>query len=168
MLLRQDLSRRHQSDLVSIFDGDNSRLEGDNRLAGSDIPLQQPAHREGRLQISDNFFQYAFLCGGGMKRQDFFDRFACTGADLEGNSRTRSLFAPLELKAELDKEEFVKDQTDVRREYDKTEGQKNSLRHPASEPSSAPLAERPGSNGRGPRRVSGQAHPVLNCRAPSV
>src|SRR5437660_6707693 len=113
MLLRQDLSRRHQSDLVSIFDGDNSRLERDNRLAGSDIPLQQPAHRKGLLQISDNFFQYAFLRGGGMKRQDFFDRFACTGADLEGNSRTRSLFAPLEFKAEFDKEEFVKDQTDV-------------------------------------------------------
>src|SRR5437660_1537947 len=114
MLLRQDLSRRHQSDLVSIFDGDNSRLERDNRLAGSDIPLQQPAHRKGLLQISDNFFQYAFLRGGGMKRQDFFDRFACTGADLEGNARTRSLFAPLELKAELDKEEFVKDQPDMR------------------------------------------------------
>ncbi len=45
MLLGENLGRCHQRDLIAIFDGDDGGFEGDDRLAGSDITLQQASHR---------------------------------------------------------------------------------------------------------------------------
>ena len=47
MLLRKDLGGRHESDLESVFHGDERREHRDNRLAGADVALQQPLHRPG-------------------------------------------------------------------------------------------------------------------------
>ncbi len=39
VLLREDLGRRHERDLVSVFDGDDGSLERDDGLARTDIAL---------------------------------------------------------------------------------------------------------------------------------
>ncbi len=44
MLLRQNLSRSHQGDLIAILDGDDRGLKGDNRFARSHIALQETPH----------------------------------------------------------------------------------------------------------------------------
>src|SRR5882724_2331351 len=114
MLLRQDFSRRHERDLISIFNRDDGSLKRDNRLAGADIALEQPAHRKGRLHVGGDFLEHALLRAGRMKWQYLLYRFADAGPDLEGDAGARSLLAPLEFQAEFDEQQFVKDQPDVR------------------------------------------------------
>src|SRR5580765_3949563 len=114
MLLSKDLGRRHERDLISVFNRDDGGLERDNRLAGADIALEQPAHRKGRLHVGGNFLEHALLRAGRMKWQYLLYRFSDAGPDLEGDASARSLLAPLEFEAEFDEEQFVKDQPDVR------------------------------------------------------
>ena len=109
MLLRQDFCRRHKGDLISIFDRDDASLKRDNRLAGTDIPLEQPSHWKGRLHVSRDFLEHALLRAGRMKWQYLLYRFADAGPDVEGDAGARSLLAPLEFQAKFDEEQFVKD-----------------------------------------------------------
>ncbi len=74
MLLRQNLRRRHQRDLVAVFDGNDRRLEADNGLPRSHLPLQQTPHGIRLLHVRSNFLQYPLLCGRGMKGQYLLDR----------------------------------------------------------------------------------------------
>src|SRR5712664_190897 len=114
MLLRQDLGRRHERDLISVFNRDDSGLKRDNRLARADIALEQPAHRKGRLHVGGDFLEHALLRPGRVKWQYLLYRFADTGSDLKADAGPRSLLAPLEFEAEFDEEQFVKDQPNVR------------------------------------------------------
>ena len=76
MLRSQNLSRSHQGSLISVFNGDDCGLQGDDGLAGADISLKQAAHGRGRLHVIGNFAQHALLRGGGFERQKFFERLA--------------------------------------------------------------------------------------------
>src|SRR6266550_936819 len=114
MLFRQNLCRRHEGDLISIFDRDDGSLKRDNRLAGADIALEQPSHWKGRLHVGRDFLEDALLRVGWVKWQYLLYRFADSGPDLEGDAGARSLFAALEFEAEFDEEQFVKDQSNMR------------------------------------------------------
>src|SRR6266404_2654557 len=50
-----------------------------------------------------------------MEWQYLLYSFTGSGADLEGDAGTRPLLAPLEFESEFDEEQFIEDQTDVRR-----------------------------------------------------
>ena len=45
VLLCEHLGGRHQRPLVAALDRDEHRRDGDERLAGADVALEQPVHR---------------------------------------------------------------------------------------------------------------------------
>src|SRR6185369_16622240 len=55
--------------LISVFDRYNRSLHGDNRLARSDVALQQPVHRFRASHIGNDFLENALLRIGRFKRQ---------------------------------------------------------------------------------------------------
>ena len=114
MLLSQDLCRRHEGDLISVFNRDDGSLKRDDRLAGTDIALEQPTHRKGRLHVSRDFLEHALLRAGRMKWQYLLYGFAGSSTDLEGDAGARSLLAALEFESEFDEEQFVEDQANMR------------------------------------------------------
>ena len=63
MLLRQNFGRRHERDLVAVFNRDDRRLEGHDRFARSHVALQQTPHGAGRLHVGGDFFQHPLLRG---------------------------------------------------------------------------------------------------------
>ena len=91
MLLRQNLGRRHQRDLVAVFDGDDRRLEADNCLARSHVPLQQTPHGIRLLHVGSNFLQHPLLRGRGMKWQNLLDRRSHPIVETERYSGLRFL-----------------------------------------------------------------------------
>src|SRR5438477_10126019 len=103
MLLGQNFSRRHECDLISIFDGNYCGLESDQSFAGPYVALQQTAHGIRLCQIASDFFECAFLRAGRMEGQDSFDRLANTVIQIKPNSGLRLLLAALKLEAKLDK-----------------------------------------------------------------
>ena len=115
MLLRQNFSRRHQRDLVAVFNGDDCGLEGHDRFARSHIALQQPPHGARRLHVGGDFFQHALLGRRRMKRQYLLNRLANGIVKLERDSGLRLLLAALEFQSKLDEKKLIEDQPDVRR-----------------------------------------------------
>ena len=51
VLLGEHLGRRHQRTLVATLHGGQQRGDGDDRLAGADVTLQQPVHRVRRGEV---------------------------------------------------------------------------------------------------------------------
>ena len=51
MLTREDFGRRHQRGLRAGFDGAEHGEEGDERLAGADVALQQAQHALRRRHV---------------------------------------------------------------------------------------------------------------------
>ena len=54
VLLRQDLGRRHERDLEAVLHRDERRQQRDDRLARTDVALQQPVHRLRPLHVVDD------------------------------------------------------------------------------------------------------------------
>ena len=115
MLLRQNLGRRHERDLIAVFDSDDRGLESDNRFARADIALQQTPHRVRRLHVGRNLLEYALLRRRRMKGQNLLDRLPRGIVDLERNTGLRFLLAAPQLQPQFDEEQFVENQPDVRR-----------------------------------------------------
>jgi len=115
MLLRQNFSRRHQRDLVAIFNGDDRGLEGHDRFARSHIALQQTPHGAGRLHVGGDFFQHSLLGRRRMKRQYLLNRLANAVVKLKGDSGLRLLLAALEFQPKLDEKKFIEDHSYMRR-----------------------------------------------------
>ena len=51
MLLGEDLGRRHQRTLVAALDRGQQGGDGDDRLAGADVALQQAVHGVRRREV---------------------------------------------------------------------------------------------------------------------
>ena len=113
MLLSQDLRRRHQRRLIFIGDGDYHGLEGHDRLAASDITLQQANHRVRGFQVVDNLLQDAFLCPGRVERENHLDLLPDTFGGLEPNAFTRAAFNAAKSKNQLEQKKFFENQTPV-------------------------------------------------------
>ena len=82
MLRRQNLRRRHQRHLVAVLDRNDRGFQRHDRLARTDVALQQAPHRHRLCHVLGDFFQHTLLCSRGMKRQNPFHR-----------ARTRSLIS---------------------------------------------------------------------------
>ena len=70
MLHGQNFGRRHQRDLVAVFDDDRRGFERHDRFAAADVALQQAVHRERPLEIAGNFREHALLRRRRLERQD--------------------------------------------------------------------------------------------------
>ncbi len=60
MLHRKNFCRCHQSSLASVFDGNGSGLQSNNRFSAANISLQQTIHRHTAFQVLRNFSECAF------------------------------------------------------------------------------------------------------------
>jgi len=69
VLFRKNLGGGHQRDIVSAFERHQRRTGRHNRLSGSDVPLQQPAHRMAPRQIPPNLTQNPRLRLGELESQ---------------------------------------------------------------------------------------------------
>ena len=111
MLRREDLGRRHQRRLVAVLNRDQHRLHRDDRLAGADIALQQPAHGFGAAHVFGDLRQRPLLRASGMERQHVAQGFADGIARREGDAALLARLAPLQLEPQLQKEKLFKDKS---------------------------------------------------------
>ena len=95
MLLCKNFRRRHERDLISVFDGNDGGFECDQGLARSHVALQQTAHGIGLLHVRRDFLERSLLRSGGMKRQNFLYCFPHGIIQFESNSGLRLLLAAL-------------------------------------------------------------------------
>src|SRR5690349_17456958 len=72
----EDLGRRHERCLISIFDGDHGGLERNDGLSRSHIALKKTPHGCGTMHVVGDLLYYALLRSGGMKGKELFDRMA--------------------------------------------------------------------------------------------
>ncbi len=79
-------------------------------FSGAYIALQQAAHGVGLAHVGDDFAKGALLRGGGMERQDFADGFADFVGGGEADAVAFAHAAALELEAEFEEEQFLKDE----------------------------------------------------------
>ena len=70
VLRRQDLGRRHQRALKAGVDTTCGCQRSDHRLAGADVALQQPMHRNRSFQVARDLFADTLLRTGQCERQD--------------------------------------------------------------------------------------------------
>ena len=61
MLARQNFRRRHEGRLAAGLDHGRGGEQSDERLAGTDIAVQQPQHAVGLRQIGDDVGDRALL-----------------------------------------------------------------------------------------------------------
>ena len=115
MLLRQNLSRCHERNLISILNGDDRCLETHDRLARPDVSLQETTHGIKLFHIGGNLFQHPLLGGGGVKRKNLLDGRAHPIIELESDPGLRFQLPPLQFQSQLHKEQFVEDHSDMRR-----------------------------------------------------
>ena len=153
MLLRQNFGRSHERDLVAVLDGDDGGLKRHNRLARSHVALQQTPHRIRRLHIGGDFLQHPLLRRGRMKWQYLLNRMPHAIVQLKRDSGLRLLLPPLEFEPQLDKEQFIENQPDMRRRPRRLQIAETLARlRPVHFPTKL-RAETPGSNA--PRTAAG-------------
>ena len=75
MLLRENLSRRHERHLEPVLHRDDRRDQGDDRLAGPNVTLKKPLHRPRFLHV----------------RHDLRECVPLPVGELEGENRARGL-----------------------------------------------------------------------------
>ena len=110
MLRGKNLRGRHQRRLVAVLDGYQHGLQGHNRLAGSDIALQQAPHRDG-LRMSATISPSVRFCAAvGMKRQHLADGFAHLVVRCKRDARPLAHAAAFQFQPELEIEQFLEDQ----------------------------------------------------------
>jgi hypothetical protein len=69
VLLGEDLGRRHQRPLMALLDRAQERVEGDGRLSGAHVALQQTLHRRRGREVAVDLGDRALLLGGQRERQ---------------------------------------------------------------------------------------------------
>ena len=144
MLRRQDLRRRHQRRLVAVLDRDDRRLQRHNRLPRPDVALQQPPHRRRLPHVVGDLLQHPLLRRRGMKRQDALDRLPHPLVNAERNSRQRPHALALQLQPQLEEEQLLEDQPDLRRRARRLQiFQPRRLLRPVRQPERLPPRHQP-------------------------
>ena len=86
MLLSEGFSRRHERPLTAALDGAQERVQGDDRLAGADVSLQEPLHRDGAREVAVDLADRLLLVRRERERQ----RFAVAMDEVAGVAERRS------------------------------------------------------------------------------
>src|SRR3990172_6241086 len=87
MLLGQYFRRRHKGSLIAIGYGDKDGINRNDRLAGTNVSLEQSVHGIVTPHVSNNFTNYPFLGVGKGEWNEFADVRIYIRACLERNSR---------------------------------------------------------------------------------
>ena len=69
MLLGEDFRRRHERDLQPVLHRDERGHQCHDRLAGTDVSLEQPVHRLDALHVADDLGNRLLLISGQLERQ---------------------------------------------------------------------------------------------------
>ena len=143
VLLGQDFGRRHEGDLQAVLHRDERRHQRDDRLARSDVALQQPVHRLRPLHVGDDLADDGLLIAGQLERQHPPHRLA----DLVGDDDRAPLAlgvgaAPAQHDPELEEEELLEDQPPVRRRSKRVQLGDRGVRGRESAPARARRAVR--------------------------
>ena len=115
MLCVQDLRGGQERDLVAVFHGHERSFECDDGLAGAYIALQQAAHRARLAHVADDLAQNALLRGRRLEGQHLFQRFPHVFAGHKGRAFALAHPPPLQLQAEFQVPQLLKDEPAVRR-----------------------------------------------------
>ncbi len=111
MLLSENLGGCHDRALVSTLDRHEQRSERDDRLARSDLSLQEAMHRMLSSEIRADLADHAFLGPGegvGQRAQELIDERSIDG--VNGAARLLSLALLPERERDLESEQLVEDQ----------------------------------------------------------
>ena len=73
VLLREHFGRREQRRLHLVRDGDEHRVERDDRLAAAHVALEQAVHRLAALQVLDDLPDRLLLGAGQLEREALAD-----------------------------------------------------------------------------------------------
>ena len=116
MLLGENLGRRHEGDLQSVFHLDDGRQQRNYCFTCADVPLEEPVHRLRPLQIVDDFLQRLLLAVGQAERQHTARRLADAIVDAHRDrfALARGKPAPRD-DAHLKEKRFLEDQPPLRR-----------------------------------------------------
>jgi len=122
MLLGEDFGWRHDRHLQAVLHRHQRRQQRDNRLAGADVPLQQPVHRLRLLQVVDDLLERLLLPVGQTEWQHPARRLANAIVDAD---RLRLLLrrggVPPREHAHLEEKGFLEDQPALRRRCERVE-----------------------------------------------
>ncbi len=110
VLCGQDFRWRHQHGLIAVFDGDQSRLHGDDRLAAPNVTLQEAAHRVGLAHVVHDFAENTLLRRRGTEGQDLLDGGAHVFVRRKGDALAVAQPFALQLQAQLQVEQLFKDE----------------------------------------------------------
>ena len=86
VLLSEGFSRRHQRPLTAALDGAQERVQRDDRLAGADVSLQEPLHRDGAREVAVDLADRLLL----VRRQRERQRLAVAVDEVAGLAERRS------------------------------------------------------------------------------
>ena len=94
VLLGEDLGRCHQRALVPTFHRRQQRRDGDDRLAGADVALQQAVHRVRRGEVGIDLADHPALGRGEWERQGGEEARHERAVRRRGGSRRRRAPSP--------------------------------------------------------------------------
>ncbi len=115
MLLGEQLRRSHQRHLEPILERHQRRDDGHDRLAGADVPLQQPVHRTRPPHVGNDGGQRFSLARSQSEWQRPAGSLPDAVVDLNREALPGSRPAPpVEREAGLEQEELLDDQPDLR------------------------------------------------------
>ena len=100
VLVGEDLRRCHDTSLVAVVDGEQATHECDERLAGTDVALQEAVHLATGLEVIVYLVNDAFLRVGEVERQGFVKGMKTVPDQRHGEARV--LLAPLHLAKDLE------------------------------------------------------------------
>ena len=107
VLLGQHLGRDHQRALAPRLGGPEQRVEGHDRLAGADVPLQQPLHRHGPREICVDLRDRLLLRRRERGRQNLAVGNRQLGGRRQCRGDERLAFSSTARERELEHEELV-------------------------------------------------------------
>ena len=115
MLRGENFRRRHERDLVAIFDDDGGGFQSDDCLAAADVAFEKAVHGERAFEVRCDFDENAFLRGRGLERENALDGFADFFlANAHGDAALRVIARAAQGESELIVEKFLEDQAGLR------------------------------------------------------
>jgi hypothetical protein len=115
VLLGEDLGWRHEGDLQAVLHREHRRQQRHDRLARSDVALQEPVHRLRPLHVFADVLQCLPLPRSQMERQDGSHRLADPVVHLDGEPFALGIcLAAPQQQANLEAEELLEDQPALR------------------------------------------------------
>ena len=110
VLLGEDLGRGHERRLPAALGREDGREDGDDRLAASDVALEEPPHRAPGAEVFADLPDHALLRGRERERQGFPQARADRVVGREDRRRDAVALGAPALEPDLEFEELLRDE----------------------------------------------------------